>query len=257
MSERSYHNQTAARALAALEILSSAERPLPLSELSTLIGCSKSSLFPIVKTLEERGYVRAEPTGRGYVITPRVVDLARKVTSERRIRLVFDDVAKSAVATVNELMILTVLDGDSAVCIGTQAPATPEVQLSVDLGRRMPAHACAAGKALLSGISDQEIHERIVSQSLRRVTAKTVSTLDALLEDLDVVRREGVAEDWQELTEGIVSLAAPVRSGLASVVGAIAFLVPTVRAQPESWASLRRSLLGAATEMSGRLGFGG
>lgn len=243
--------------MATLEVLSSAERPLPLSELSTLVGCSKSSLFPIVKTLEERGYVRAALAGGGYVVTPKVVELARKVTSERRIRAIFDEVAKSAVATANELMILTVLDGDTAVCIGTASPVTPEVQLTVELGRRMPAHACAAGKALLSGISDQDIHERILSQRLRRSTAKTVSTLGALLEDLDAVRNAGVAEDWQELAEGVASLAAPIRSGLGAVVGAIAFLVPTIRTQPESWASLRRSLLGAATEMSGRLGFGG
>lgn len=253
MPTRPYHNQTAARTLHVLEHLAGVDRAVPLTELATALDCSKSSLFPILRTMEEAGYVRREPSG-GYALTGRVLELGARSMNPRRVHAAFEEASAPAVATAGELLVLAVLDGRWAVCVATRSPASRPLTLAVGLGRRFPAHASAVGKALLAGLSNEEIHERMGSEALRRETSATVVSLDLLLGEIESIRASGVAEDWQEVEDGVASLATAIRGGDGAVVAALGFAVPTNRATPDAWGRLRRLLLGAAAEISSRIG---
>ena len=253
MPARSYHNQTAARTLRALEHLAGTDRAVPLTELAVALDCSKSSLFPIIRTMEEAGYVRRERSG-GYALTGRLLELGARSMNARRVHAAFEDASAPAVATAGELMLLAVLDGRWAVCVATRPPTSRPVTLAVGLGQRVPAHAAAVGKALLAGLSNEEIHERMGSEALQRETSATVVSLDQLLGEIERIRGSGVAEDWQEVEEGVASMATPIRGAQGAVVAALGFAVPTNRATPDAWSRLRRLLLGAAADIASRVG---
>ncbi len=253
MPKQPYHNQTAARTLAVLERLAERGGAVPLTDLAAALECSKSSLFPILRTMEEAGFVRRISSG-GYVLTSHLLDLGTRSMNPRHIHRAFDDASAPAVATGGELMLLAVLDGPWAVCVATRAPGVRPVALGIGLGQRFPANASAVGKALLADLSNEEIHERMGGEALQRETSATVVSLEALLEDLDHVRETGVAEDWQELEEGVAGMATVVRDRLGATVAAVGFAVPTSRATPEAWGKLRRLLLGAAADIASRIG---
>src|SRR5262245_51999453 len=64
------------RALMILEMLASARKGLTLSEISRNLGIGRSSVFYILTSLEQHGYVtRPDPRGR-FVFTPKLFDLA-------------------------------------------------------------------------------------------------------------------------------------------------------------------------------------
>jgi len=251
-----YFNQTAWRAVSILEHLAANDGHMSLTELSSALGSSKSSLFPILRTLEEAGYVRSVPRG-GYDLTSKVLALSQSMASRRRLVSLFDEVSRSAVARAAEAMQLAVLDHDVVVCIASRANSEDLVHLSVEIGQRLPVHATALGKALLSGLTDEVIHERIGGRPLSAVTSKTIVSFDQLLAEVERTRATGFAEDWQELSEGSASIASPVREASGTVAASVGFIVPTFRANPDAWARLKKYVLGAAAELSAQLGYRG
>ncbi len=59
---------------------------------------------------------------------------------------------------------------------------------------------------------------------------KTITTLDALMSELDDVRRHGYAINDEELAAGLRAVAAPVRRHDGEIVAAINVSAPTARA---------------------------
>ena len=95
------------------------------------------------------------------------------------------------------------------------------------VGSAFPLHCTANGKALLSGLTDDAIHDLLPAQ-LTRFTGTTITTRAALLGELDAVRRTGVAFDREEHTDGISAVAALVTDG-SGPVAAMSVPVPTQR----------------------------
>ncbi len=101
-------------------------------------------------------------------------------------------------------------------------------------GRRTKPHAVANGKVLLAygaiGIPHQ----------LERYTEHTITTHEALQEELAAVRRNGWAQATAELEEGLVAVAAPVFDGTGACVAALSVSGPAYRMPPERLEELGR-----------------
>jgi len=92
------------------------------------------------------------------------------------------------------------------------------------LGKR-PASVASLGKVLLAGIPASE-RRKILARKLDAVTPRTVTDPAALERELREAQRSGYALDRQEITRGIMCVAAPIRSGDGSTVGAISVAFP-------------------------------
>lgn len=252
--QRKYFNQTSWRTLAVLEALSEVGEGKTLSELRDEIGCSKSSLFPILKTIEDAGFIRSDAKAARYVLSPKIYELVRRHSSQQSLTRLFDDYSRPIVESVMETMQMAVLDGKSIVYVAKQESNHP-VRLVSDVGRRLPSHATALGKCLLSGLSNEEVSDRFEHTVFEVFTNKTVSTLAALLTEIERARTQGYAEDWQEVSEGLCCVAAPIIDGEGEIVAAISFSVPQHRATPDHWRRLRGSILQCASGISARLGY--
>jgi IclR family KDG regulon transcriptional repressor len=250
-----YHNQTTWRTLTVLQLLSEADQGRSLSQLCKALDCSKSSLFPILKTMEETGFIISEGESVRYRLTPKVYELVRHHSSRQSIVGFFETVSRQVVASVQETMQMAVLDGTDVVYIAKQESNHP-VRLVSEVGRRLPGHATALGKCLLAGLSDLEIKELYGSIVLGPFTSKTLTTLTALLDSVQRVRGNGYAEDWQEVSEGLCCIAAPVRDGFGSTVAAVSFAVPLHRVTPEHWSNLKTEIIRAGSRISAELGYG-
>ena len=91
----------------------------------------------------------------------------------------------------------------------------------------LPAHCTAIGKALLAGLTDEQV-ERLLPKRLPAETANTITHPDELLADLARVRAIGVAYDREELTIGISAVGAEIR-GASGGVAALSIPLPTAR----------------------------
>jgi DNA-binding IclR family transcriptional regulator len=169
----------------------------------------------------------------------------------RQARPVLDQLAQ----VTGEAAYLGVLDGPSVVCVDMVDTAQP-VRVVPHLGRRLPAHATALGKAQLAFRSREEREEMWKRNPPVSVTGRTLVEPLRLGEELArVAEREWALED-EELEPGVRGLAAPIRDYARRVVGAIgmrgpAFRLPLERLETE----LAPRVRAAARDVSKRLGF--
>jgi IclR family transcriptional regulator, acetate operon repressor len=113
------------------------------------------------------------------------------------------------------------------------------------VGRRIPPHASSMGKVFMAFGASQPPTGR-----LAKLGPNTIVGMDALLHELEEVRRRGYATTWEELEVGLCSTAAPVRGSKGTVIAAISISAPTVRTTRERLAELGRHVVGAADALS-------
>jgi DNA-binding IclR family transcriptional regulator len=87
-----------------------------------------------------------------------------------------------------------------------------------------PPYCTGTGKAILACLSDKHVRD-LIGQNLEKYTSKTITDLDQMIEELDLIRSRGFAIDNEERQYGIkcVSVAIYHKSkviGAISVTGA-------------------------------------
>jgi DNA-binding IclR family transcriptional regulator len=82
---------------------------------------------------------------------------------------------------------------------------------------------------MLAELRWAELEARYRGLVLQRVTAQTITDVDVLWRELERVRRQGYAESLDELEDGLVTLAAPVRAGDGTLVAMLGLAGPSQR----------------------------
>ena len=162
-------------AIRALDALTNLQGHATLDELTRALDEPRSSVHRILNTLVEGDLLQKPGQRGGYRMGPKVITWGS--TFLRAVNLIdeFRIVAAPVVARVDETMQLAVLDWPDVVFVAFLDSQRP-VRLATEVGRRLPAHATAAGKALLafSGMSLADTYRHL---EMRRLTQKTVTSV--------------------------------------------------------------------------------
>ena len=248
--------KSAARVLDILEHLARSDRDLTLTEIATALRLPKSSTWLLLQTLVGGGYLEAVSPSGPFSLGPKVMELAGAYTRKVSLLQCFPTVARAVVDACQETVQLAVLSGTEVLYLAKEDGTRP-VRLVSDTGRRLPAHAPALGKVLLAYLSDEEVDRRYAGRALPKLTAHTIATLPDLKRELALVRSRGYAVDNEEVVEGLLCFAAPVRDAKGRVVAAMSVAVPKHRVgdgEAETYAGL---IVQAAGELSRRIGYAG
>ena len=239
-------------AVRVLDALSAFQGAATLDELTQAINEPRSSVHRILNTLVEGELLQRPGQRGGYRMGPKVMSWGSAFL--RAVNLVdeFRSVATPIVARIDETMQLAVLDWPDVVFVAYVDSQRP-VRLVTEVGRRLPAHATAVGKALLA-FSGKSAADWSCQQELRRLTPRTVTSVEELERQLAKTRRRGWAEASEEASENLTCLAAPVRAYDGSVVAAMTFCVPEPSLKLSYRETLGRELLNGCSALSRRIG---
>lgn len=216
--------KSADRTLDVLEALASSREHRPLGELARQLGIPKSSLHGILRTMEQRRWVVADPSGRfGLGVRALLVGMTYVETDPvvQQLAPVLDWLADQTGETVH----LGRLDGDDVVYMAKRESSHP-LRMFSSVGRRLPAHATALGKSILAERVDEL--SSLITWPLKALTPNTITDRDALLADLAAVRKRGCALDREENALGIRCFAV-VTNGHGPPVDAVSVSVPVSR----------------------------
>ena len=236
-------HRATARVLDILERLAASPNGLTLTELSVDMDAPKSSLFPIVHTLEQRRYLQQEEASGRYSIGPGA--LALSAAAGEGLQPIVQ-VMKRVVAQCQETCQLGILDHDQVLYLEKE-DSTQAIRMISRVGNRLPANATAIGKALLSGLPDQKIRD-LYTGGLPRLTEQTITDLEELLCQLRSVREGAIATEQEESTPQLACWAVPLRQQ-QHVFSALSVSVPLFRCQPEKVAQVCQCLLNAQSEI--------
>ncbi|MFI0237694.1 IclR family transcriptional regulator [Streptomyces sp. NPDC016845] len=218
--------KSAARTVAVLEVLAArGERPSRLDELAEELEIPRSSMYQLLRQLVDCGWVRTDVTGSLYGIGIRALLTGTSyLDGDNRVQHIrpYLDEASDA---LGETMHLARLDGADVVYLATRE-SHEYLRTISRVGRRIPAHAGALGKALLAERADDQLP--LPEGPLPVLTANTHSSRQALLADLRATRERGYSIDREETVAGITGFGFALRY-TAPATDAISCSVPTVR----------------------------
>jgi DNA-binding IclR family transcriptional regulator len=222
--------------------------PLPLNEVTRRTKMSKSTVFRILATLENLGYVLRD-AARTYCVTMALSDL---VTSEA----ITEILRRAAMPhmlelrdTFGETVNLGQIISDKVVYIEV-VPSEYALRLHERAGASVYVHASALGKAIL-GFSEADFARSMLSgRELPAMTANTITQFDKLLVELKRVRERGYAIDREETSPLATCVAAPILGGDAHAIAAISISGPSSRFNPRKGAPVIESLMRAGAEVS-------
>ncbi|MDP2661426.1 MAG: IclR family transcriptional regulator [Dehalococcoidia bacterium] len=240
------------RAFALLELLGNGGGGISVASLAS--GLPKGTVHRILRTLVALGYVRQEPNGK-YVLTTKLYQVGRHAVYSIDIRKVARPHLERLAAETMETVVLGILDGPDAVLLDkVDAPRDMALAIAARLGGRAPAYCTAIGKAMLAHFTDEKLAKVIDQTRFAPVTSHTISTLNELMQQLDQVRRDGYAISNEELHEGIVSVAAPLKDYDGEVVAGINVSISSFRLHEERLAQVAQLVKQTAREISQGLG---
>jgi len=209
--------KSADRTLEILEALA-ADGPRSLGELSRRLDIPKSSLHGILRTMAGRGWVETDATGSRFGLGIMALRVGSAYVDADDVVGLLSGVLDELAAAFGETVHLGRLDGPDIVYVAKRESVHP-LRLYSAIGRRLPAHATALGKALLADRPFAEV-DALLPDPLRRLTARTLVDRPALARELAAIRERGYAVDHEENTDGIVCVARaiPLRSPAADAI---------------------------------------
>jgi IclR family pca regulon transcriptional regulator len=207
-----------ARGLDVLRSFRPGRRVSTLSEIAVDTGLARPTVRRMLLTLEALGYVRT--ADRGYMLTPRVLELGMAYVNSLDIWDVARPHMERLVAQTNESTSMAQLDEGDIIYVARVA--VPKiVTLAVTIGTRFPAVATSMGKVLLAALDPEDLDGVLEEPSRSGIVPRWQPDRAGLERVLREVRAKGWALADQDLAPGIRSIATGVRDGDGRVVAAI------------------------------------
>ena len=244
------------KALTLLDAFTAEKPELTLSELARQAGAHKSSAFRLLSTLEAHGFVEKSPSGRGYRLGWKPLELSGRLLGRYELRELAAPHMEELAQKSGEIVHLSILDGAEIVYLDKRGRSQP-LTVSTTVGGRSPAHASAMGKVLLAGLQPAEAQRLLGGRPLKRFTATTITDRRRLARELETIRRQGFALDNEEAFPGIRCLAAPLRGRSGRVLAALSLTVPAQRMGARRQAELKEWVTDTAARISDRIRAGG
>jgi IclR family transcriptional regulator, pca regulon regulatory protein len=226
--------QSLERGVEVLRAFTGRDISLSVAEIATRVDLARPVVRRILLTFEHLGYT--ESTNGQWNLTPRILEIGAGYFARSSLPEISYAYMSEVVERTGVTCSVGVLDGLDVIHVARVEDHRP-LPDSVRIGNRLPAHATAVGKVLLSALSVEELTARLTAGPLEAQTPHTLTTVVALLERIAVVRARHWDVSIEELHPGQVAAAVPILAD-GRTVGALAGSSSTVRENEASLTDL-------------------
>jgi IclR family acetate operon transcriptional repressor len=223
-----------------------------VTELARRLGLHKSTASRLLATLERRGLVEQDEESGKYRLGLVVIRLAERAERTLDLRGIALPELERLARVTRETVTIGIAEGDAYLTVA-QVDGPNMVACPDWTGRTTPLHCVASGKVLLAAMAERDVL-RIARPGLPARTARTITGLEALLEELARVRRRGFATAFSEWIEGTNGVAVPVADARGRVIASIAVWGPAFRVTAGRVAEIVTNAREAAAAVTVRLG---
>ena len=236
-----------------MEIIAQHREGMQLGELSRkLSGQPKATVFRILHTLKELGYVEQDTRSAAYRLTRQVEALGRgesRDTLKRVVRPYMEHLR----AQFEQTVALAVLEGDQLQYIEI-LDGLRSIRMNATVNSYAPPHCTSLGKAILSRLPREERARILSRRQLARLTPNTITSVPHLERHLAEVREQGYAVDDEETEEGARCVGAAICGREGQPVAAISISGPLSFLPPERIPEVAREIKKACRSISGSIG---
>ncbi len=242
------------RTLRLLELLSEQPESMGVVQLGEQLHLPPSTLHRLLSVLVAHGYVVQDPGSRRYRLGSSVLRIAQSYLRQNTVLAAAQPLLARLRSATQETIFLTALVGDDAVCVATAESPRP-LQFYMRVGQRMPYHAAASARAILAFRGAGEARRLLRGEALDRFTNATPRSVEDVLEELSLVRRQGYAVCEEEMEVGVTAVSAPVRDAAGEVVASVTVVAPSERLDGARLQAALAPLLVTSAQISHTLGY--
>lgn len=196
-------------------------------EVVDALDLPSSTVSDYLVSLRQNGYLVRE--GSEYRIGLRFLELGDHARNYRNVYEVGKPKVHELANDTGELVHLSVEENGLGVIIH-EVEGRSAVSLDTYVGRRVEMHCTALGKAMLSIMPEDRVHEIIDQHGLPAIKESTITDRDELFDNLRTVREQGYATSLGERIPELGCIAAPVKNDeTGTVFGALSMCLPMTR----------------------------
>lgn len=243
---------TVSRALQLLRLFHEQQLALGLTEISQRLLISKPATSRLLRALENHDFVQQDSNSKKYGVGPEAFRVGNLFAPERRIESYASDLMRALVADTGFTSYLSVLKQDAMVLTFSVEGNGP-VRYSIPIGTRLEVHASATGKAALSTLSNAQVLAILKKAGMKQWTSTTIVDHQTLINELSTIRESGYSTNWEELTLGVGSVAAPILSPEKTLQAVISIGFATSQVAKDEMQGLGQKLVELSREISHRL----
>lgn len=247
--------QAVERALKILDLFDEHETELKITDISERMGLHKSTVHSLLKTLQVHGYIDQNAENGKYKLGMKLFERGNFVLQGLDIRQIAKKYLLDLSSITGQTTHLVLLDGKEGVYID-KVEGPQAVILYSRIGRRIPVHSSAVGKALVAFSREDEIQRILKDYIYVTHTDRTIRSEQEFLDELANVRKVGHAMDTEENEPGVRCVAVPIFDHKGQPAAAISLSTLISRVNDEKLQEYISMLKKAAGEMSAEMGYG-
>lgn len=217
--------KSVAKAVAVLRLFGRGD-PLTLAAIAKATNANPSSVYHLVQTLVDERMLRQDAETKKYSLGPGILAIAPATLRSSMLISVAESPIYECARTTGYDVWLGVLESDRVYYIARVDGANP-LKVHMPLLRLQPAHCVAAGRVLLSNFRRDRVQAILQQHTIRQMTARTCTDIEALLDAVERAREQGFAEVEEEHIDGAADIAVPIRGDDDVIVAALSIGAPS------------------------------
>jgi len=225
------------------------------AEIVTGTGVAKATVHRILAELVGLGLLTFSPDSKRYRAALKLASLGAGVISNFELRNYVHPQLVKLHQETKHTCNLGIREGDVGIYADKIESHDYGIKLFSEIGKTFPLYCTALGKVLIANAPDA-VRSRVLAQPMKAFTPKTVTDPRKLARQLTRVREQGYAVDLEEITRGIICIAAPVFGAQRGIVGAVSVTFPAYLAEERGIAADIEAVCRHAGAVSGSAGAG-
>lgn len=246
-------SSTADKALSLLELFSSKQPEIGLSEIARLADIDKATAHRLLTTLAKRGFLEQSAQSKLYRLGVSVVRLARYREAIFPLESVVRSELELLANQTGETCHASIIAGNKLATIG-YAEGSKSIHVTLEPGQLLHLHATASGVACLAYMSSER-QKLFLKKPLESFTPATPVDIEGVVKLVEKARKAGFATADQTYESDVYGIAAPLFGPDGFAQGAVAVATPAHRMTRELLSQTAAHVMEAATRITRKLGF--
>ena len=207
---KKYQAPIVKKAFIILKAISQSAKGLRISEVSSMLNISKSTVHGITAALDDQGAITRDSVSKRYTIGITLMELGKAAFERIDFKELAQPVMEELMEQCQESVFLGIRNNDRVTVIDI-VESRKDFKITSPIGTSLPLPAGATGKLFLSRMEPKDLQKYLHSDPLIRYTANTITDPDQYEKELIKVRKNGFAFDDEEYISGVRAVAAPIK----------------------------------------------
>lgn len=218
-----------AKGFRVLEAFSASCEQMTISEVSRITGFDSGTVFRILNTLVDIGYLKKDEGSKQFRLSLKVLDLGFHAIGQRDVRDLVLPIIRELVSQVGEAASFGILEGADILYLERVRAGVARLGVDIRIGTRVPAFCSTIGQAMLAFLPANECE--IVLHNLKSYSdvAPVEINTEEVMRSLELIRKEGYALRKSYFNSSLHVLAVPVLDRDNYPVASVSVVVPSVR----------------------------